>query len=267
MQGVGRRFPRLAAPLPSVTLFVTTTENNRDACIVAISSALRMTRWPQLRLWVATDDQTDELEAALHSAHLPVAELRVMPRQRGQAEWYDWMLAEAQTDVWVAIHDDMIFTRRGWLEALVGYLTCHDIILVGGELAAPCEMIEPVGREWVRALEALSTWVFAVKSDLREFRPTPTFAFFRGDDPEPGDKRVVGDLGAQLITQVKPDGGFAVMPAWFTRYWIHTGHLSWLREIGGSRDKAWLHAQSRLQAHQRRHLVRLAGSVLSQCDI
>jgi glycosyltransferase involved in cell wall biosynthesis len=260
------RLPLPAGPAPSVTVLVTNS-NNRDPLELTLRTALAHTAYPRFEVVVADNDSTDgsaERVEALARSH-PIRLVRGPARD--QPLWYDHFLATVETDYWVGIHEDLLFLTGDWLGDLVAFMEAHPRVdLLGGEYFPPVDAAaEPVSGAIVDMRESLSTWVFCVRSSLRE-RIDTSFVFYRYRDEERG-RTVVYDQGGKLIADMRAAGlGFACMPPWYVRKWQHLANLTWAFKLGMPPVvSAYKHYQlrdatRRLRKLQRRELPLLQAS-------
>ena len=240
-QVTARFAPSLARPWPAgdeprVTVLVTSL-NQRDSLEATLRTLRARAGYSNYEIVVADHGSTDgspELLDRLVSEGWP---LRVIQhgRRRPQHEWYDFMLHESEADFWVGVHEDMLFLADGWLSDLVAYMTAHpDVELLGGEFFPPVpDYVEPVEGTVVALQESLSTWVFCARRSLRE-RVRSSFAY-SVHEGAPGEHPRLFDQGGQIIDDLRAGGGgFACMPAWYTRKFLHIGNLSWVFETNTS---------------------------------
>ena len=236
-QWTGRQASREPQPAlartPSVTLFITNL-NNRYPLELTLKSALAHTDYPNLKIWIGENASTDSSREFLRSLPAGV-NLKVLERDTPQPQhaWYDEMLRCADTEYWIGCHEDLLFTGRDWVRDLIAFLeSSPQTDLLGGEYFPPQRDIgEPFGGR-IDLEESLSTWLFAVRTSLREKIDT-SFEFHKaGVDPATG-REVCYDQGGWLIHEMRARGlGFAVMPTAYKRKWYHIENLTWGRKVG-----------------------------------
>jgi hypothetical protein len=227
-----RPAPRLTGQ-PSVTVFVTSL-NNCYPLQLAIETLARYTNYENYRIVVLDMGSTDGSLEYLHAAseRLPLT-VRSVPQPRPQHEWYDEILATSSTDYWIAIHEDIFFLGRDWLRDMISFMECErDVYLLGGECYPPnYGMVEPEDQGVIDLEESLSTWIFCVRSSLRDHVRT-SFAFYKvpGSIEKYGRLRCY-DVGGKLLADMRAlNLRYATMPRWFGLKWQHIGNLSyWLR--------------------------------------
>ena len=95
-----------------MTIFLTST-NNRLPLELTLRSMLTRTRYRPYRAVVADNGSTDGSVEWLNSMTDRIP-LEVLRGPRPQSEWYDLMFREIDTDYWVALDEDLIFTGRDW---------------------------------------------------------------------------------------------------------------------------------------------------------
>jgi hypothetical protein len=226
------RGPLPGPDAPSVTVLVTNS-NNRDPLELTLRTALACTRYPRFEIVVADNDSTDgsvECVEELARRH-PVRLVRGPARE--QHLWYDHLFATADTDYWVGIHEDLLFLHPDWLGDLVAFMEANPSVdLLGGE-AFPTEegMVEPVRGEVIDVLDSLSTWVFCVRTSLRD-RIATSFAFDKYWDEAKG-RTALYDQGGKLMADMRAAGlGVATMPTWYLKKWHHLANLTWAFKTG-----------------------------------
>lgn len=211
----------------AVTVYVINT-NNRDPLELTLRTLFATTDYPNFKAVVADNQSTDgsvELVESLMDRY-PVELMGGV--RRDQHEWYDHFMRIADTRYWVSIHEDMIFFHRGWLTDMIRFMDENEEVdLLGGEYFPPVENgVEPVSHAVVDLRESLSTWIFCVRTTLRE-KINSSFEFYKYHDSSL-DKTIAYDQGGKLIEDMRNDGlGFACMPTTFMDKWHHVGNISW----------------------------------------
>ena len=224
-------------PAPAVTVLVTNM-NNRAPLELTLRTLFAQTQYPNFEVWVADNDSTDgsiEMVETLQGNY-PIRLIRGPARP--QHEWYDYLLEHAPTPFWVGIHEDLIFLGSDWLADLVGFMEAEpQTHMLGGEYFPAQEGVgEPVGGEIVDLRESLSTWIFCVRSSLREHVNT-SFAFHKYWD-ENKLRTVAYDQGGKLIEDMRATGlRFACMPPWYLGKWCHLANISWVFLHDASRSR------------------------------
>jgi hypothetical protein len=236
---------------PSVTILITSS-NNRFPLELTLRTMLAKTRYRPYRLLVADNESTDGSFEWLNSLtdRIPI---EIMHSARPQSEWYDLMFREAETDYWVALHEDLIFTGRDWLDDLIARMEADpELQLLEGEYFEPkLGMAEPVSGEVIDLGESLASWLFCVRTSLRERLPDTSFAFYKGPEPSAAEPRQCYDLGGKLLSDMREAGlKYAWMPRWYRAKWHHVENLTWIRAHPGS----GMHAK--LKRYQRRDIER-----------
>jgi glycosyltransferase involved in cell wall biosynthesis len=249
--GIGVVRPARLGRTPKVTIFLTSS-NNRFPLELTFRTMLAQTRYRPFRLVVADNGSTDGSVEWLNSLtdRFP---LEVLHGPRPQSEWYDMMFRQTETEYWVALHEDLIFTGRDWLGDLIARMEADpDLQLLEGEYFAPKPgMAEPVSGEVIDLGESLASWLFCVRSSLRDRLPDASFAFYKGPEPSAVEHRHCYDLGGKLLCDMRAAGlKYGWMPRWYRAKWHHVENLSWAREHRGD----GLHAQ--MKRYQRRDIER-----------
>jgi len=252
-----RPAPRIPSR-PSVTIFVTSL-NNCYPLQLAIETLTKYTSYDNYRVVVldmgSTDGSLEYLQAA--SKRLPLT-VQSVPQPRPQHEWYDEMLATCSTDYWVAIHEDIFFLGRDWLCDMIALMERErDIYLLGGEYYPPNHgMVEPEDQGVIDLEESLSTWIFCVRTSLRDHMRT-SFAFYK----VPGSIETYGrlrcyDVGGKVIADMRTlNLRYATMPRSFGVKWQHIGNLSYWIRLG--RDPLYLDFKRHQIADAKRRAERL----------
>lgn len=215
-------------PAPAVTVLVTNM-NNRAPLELTLRTLFAHTQYPNLEVWVADNDSTDgsvEMVEALQEDY-PIRLIRGPARP--QHEWYDHLFENATTPYWVGIHEDIVFLGDDWLADLIGFMEAEpETYMLGGEHFPDAEGVgEPVSGEVVDIRESLSTWIFCVRSDLRD-RVDTSFAFYKYWN-ETRRRTIAYDQGGKLIEDMRAEGiRFACMPPWYLGKWHHLANISWV---------------------------------------
>jgi hypothetical protein len=249
--------PRLARR-PAVTIFITTTQN-RYPLQLTIETLVKNTRYDNYEIVVAHMGASDGSVEYLQSAaqRLPLV-LRRTSELRPQHEWYDEFLATASTEYWVGMHDDIFFLGRDWLLDMISVMEQeHDLYLLGGEYFPPNHgMAEPVSGETIDLEESLSTWLFCVRTSLREHVDT-SFEFHKIERSvvEHGRLRCY-DVGGKVLADMRTHGlRHASMPRTFRMKWQHIGNLSYWSRLG--RDPIYLDFKRFQIADAKRRVLKL----------
>ena len=218
---------RPAGAAPAVTVLVTNS-NNLAPLELTLRTALMHTGYPRLEVAVADNGSTDgslELIDRLSAVH-PVRLLNGPARE--QHLWYDYALAHVETPYWVGIHEDLLFVAPDWLDDLIAFMEARpDVDLLCGD-AFPVSRgyVEPVGGQTVDLEDALSTWIFCVRTSLRG-RIGTSFEYHSEWDEARG-RTVLYDLGGKLMADMREAGlGVATMPVAWRRKWHHLANLTW----------------------------------------
>ncbi len=257
---VARRPPRRArGGAPSVTVLVTNCDN-RGPLELTLRTALAHTAYPRFEVVVADNDSTDgsaDLVRALGASH-PV---RLHGGgARAQHLWYDHALATVESDYWVGLHEDLLFLAPDWLDDLVAFMEARpDVDLLAGDAFPPAPgYVEPVRQQVVDLEASLSTWVFCVRTSLRD-RIGTSFEYHSRWDAERG-RTVLYDQGGKLMADMRAAGlGVATMPAAWGRKWHHLANLTWaLRTEMPPPVRAYKHHQLRDVERRLRPLRRSA---------
>lgn len=247
---------------PSVTLFITNM-NNRWPLELTLKSAFDHTDYPNLKVWIGDNASTDGSQEFLKGLQSKI-DLTILERETPlkQHLWYDQILRTADTDYWIGCHEDILFTGRDWVWDMIAFMErSPQTQLLGGEYFPPkLDMPEPHGNR-IDLQESLSTWLFCVRTSLRDRIDTSFNAHKAGVDPATG-RMVMYDLGGWLMHEMRAQGlGFDVMPDAFLKKWYHIGNLTWARQLGSDPSfkafKDWQAAD--IARHARAYRARRLG--------
>jgi hypothetical protein len=154
-------------------------------------------------------------------------------KPRPQSEWYDEMFATMQTPYWIGLHEDIIFLGHDWLSDLIVRMEDDpELYLTECEYFPPYPgMAEPVSGEIIDLEESLATWMFCVRTSLRDKIKT-SFAFHIAEANGHPRKRCY-DQGGNLLREMRRRGiRYEYMPRWFRMKWQHLGNLSYGLKLG-----------------------------------
>lgn len=224
--GLGAPAPPRDAP--AVTLYVV-SYNTRHATELSLRSMRRYTRYPNYSIQVIENGSKDGSLEALRELRDELGFDLVESREpRLHAHWLDHALQTAATPFWFAVDSDLALLGHDWLSDMMRRFEADPgLFLVGAEAVPGGVGVEPVGGKKVEAGEHVSTWLFGVRSGLREHVGS-SFAFHvEGIDPESGLERVY-DSGGKLLSDMRERGlRYGYMPVWFLAKYYHFGSLSW----------------------------------------
>lgn len=263
IKGLAARAAALALPrrrldaFPAVTLFISSL-NTRYPLQLTIETLMRHTRYPNYRLLIgenaSTDGSGEYIEQLAAASPVPVEVIRA-PAARMHKDWLNDVFRQVTTPYWVAVDSDMLFLGRDWLHDLIAMMESDpELYLLSAEFR-PGEsgVVEPVAHEVIDLGECPSTWLFCVRTALRE-RLTADFGFVvDGRDPHTG-RKFCYDVGGKLLAEMRARNlKYAHMPAWFRCKYHHFGSMSWAaRQASDSPYAA-------LKRHQMRHIQRLVS--------
>jgi hypothetical protein len=220
--------------------------NNHDPLELTLRSLVAHTNYPNYRILVADNGSSDASGEVLDWAESALP-LSVMREQRLQSDWYDWAASDLDTDLWVGLHDDVVFLGRDWLADLVVRMQSEpDLQLLGGQAVAPqYGVTEPADGNVIDIGESLSTWLFCARRGLGRRLPTSSFAF----SVEQGDEQsrpFCYEMGGRLMADMAQHNlPFGCMPREYQRKWHHIGNLSWFADVGTDDHKVLKRLQLR----------------------
>jgi hypothetical protein len=204
------------------------------------------------------------LDRRLAGGH-PAARRGAPGAPREQHLWYDHLFAHADSDYWVGIHEDLLFLAPDWLEDLVGYMERHPAVdlLAGDAFPRVPGYVEPVGGQTVDLETSLSTWIFCVRTSLRD-RIGTSFEYVSERDDARG-RTVLYDQGGKLMADMRAAGlGVATMPPPWRRKWHHLANLTWaFRTEMPPAVRLFKHHQLRDVARRLRRLGPLPAAALA----
>ncbi|NNE33920.1 MAG: glycosyltransferase [Rhodothermales bacterium] len=218
---------KVPAEQPSVTVYITNS-NNRSPLELTLRTLFEHTEYSNFEVVVADNNSTDGSIEMVESIMKDNPVRLLSGVSRPQHEWYDHFFRTNSTDYWVGIHEDMVFLSGDWLAELIGYMEAYpETDLLGGEYFPEVHDVpEPVSGTVVTMRESLSTWIFCVRTTLRDHVST-SFEFYRYEDEESG-KLIVFDQGGWLMKNMRDNGRtFAVMPDWYVQKWEHLSNITW----------------------------------------
>ena len=150
--------------------------------------ARRLRKTPPVTVVVPTrafSPRVRVVEAALRTyTRYPAYDLQVLAEPETPLhEIYDRLYETAPTPYWITAHDDLLILARDWLADLIAVMEREpDLYLVACQRVPGRDGVrEPVAGEIIDAGESLSTWLFCVRTELRD-RLGTSFAFSK--DPE-----------------------------------------------------------------------------------
>jgi hypothetical protein len=226
---------------------------------LTIETLAKNTRYDNYEIVIAHMGPSDGSVEYLQSAaqRLPLV-VRRASELKPQHEWYDEFFATAATEYWVGMHDDIFFLGRDWLYDMISVMEQEpNLYLLGGEYFPPNHgMTEPVSGETIDLEESLSTWLFCVRTSLRE-HVDASFAFHKIGDNVGEDARLrCYDVGGKLLADMRSKGlRHASMPRTFSMKWQHIGNLSYWSRLG--RDPLYLDFKEYQIADAKRRVLKL----------
>jgi len=221
---------------------------------LTLSTLRRHTAYRNYRLLVIDNASTDgSAEYLRELAQRGTIELREGSR-KPHARWVEERFRETDAPFVVFVDSDMVFLAPDWLSDLIEmFLGDPRTGIVSGEPRPRREgVVEPVGRELVDIAEAPCTWLFGLRTAMREHVPTD-FGFAK-EDPDPATgRRTVHDTGARFLRDARAGGWeHRAMPVGYRAKWHHWESMSWYeRHID---DPAYLRDKS-AQLHVIRRLA------------
>jgi glycosyltransferase involved in cell wall biosynthesis len=219
--------------IPSVTIFITSS-NNRYPLEVTLRTLMRTTDYPNYSIVIADNGSTDGSLELLDELGRGIPLTVLAGAKQEQSRWYDYAFQNFASDYWLGLHEDLIFLGNDWLLDLLARMeNDRDLYLLGGEeVSAKGTFHEPVSGRLVHRGESLSTWIFCVRTSLRD-RLDSSFAFHVRDDVA-GSTPILYDQGGKLLMDMAERGlAYGFMPWSFRLKWHHVGNLTWIRRHPG----------------------------------
>ncbi|MCC6485138.1 MAG: glycosyltransferase family 2 protein [Armatimonadetes bacterium] len=221
--------PRPAESLPPVTVFISSM-GTRDSLELTLRSLFRMTRYPNIQLWIGENGSTDgSVEFLREYAKERPLRLDERKEPRRHYLWLDEVHRSVETKYWFAVDSDMLFLGRDpILEMVMVMERDPSIYLVASEEREPqTDHPAPVTGELLDLGEAPATWLLAVRTSLRDTLDT-SFE----DGPDHADavtgKPFCYDTGGKLLRDMREGGlGYHYMSRVFQLKYQHFGGLSW----------------------------------------
>jgi len=231
---ISTHVPDKRAALPSVTIFIS-NHNTRHSLELAIESLEATTDYPGFQLWLADNGSSDGSWELLSSLDRPYA-IKLFRAEAPilHGAWLDRVAAEVETDYWVAVDSDMLFTSKGWLWDMVRRMEGDSSLFLLAAEPLPCLTSLGLAGGAARA-EGLSSWLFCVRTKLWPVLGCPTFQFDEHVDGR--GNHTIYDTGARLLQALTRTAyNYGVMPRWFTFKYYHFGNMSWFKTAAGGDD-------------------------------
>ncbi len=228
--------PRLKL-FPSVTLFVV-NHNTRYPLEMTIKSLARCTSYPNYQLWIADNASQDGSVEYIESLDIGIPKrLFKSSERKSHGEWLDYISNMVNTRYWLIIDSDILFLGKDWLMDMIGVMEKNPkMYLLGCEYIVPNKnSIDPKEKKVVTEPMKLASWMFCIRTSLREHIKTP-FPFYK----EERDNTIfMYDTGSKLMEDMKAnDLSYSYMPRWFNFKYYHFQSLSYVDEFAsGCEDK------------------------------
>jgi glycosyltransferase involved in cell wall biosynthesis len=221
-----------------VTLVVV-NHNTQATTELALREIRRRTRYPAYQIWVIDNASTDGSADALPALAREIgATLIASTEPHPHSYWLDHAMAHVDSPYWVAVDSDTLVIRPDWLWRMVRAMEQDQSLFLLNAEAVPPEIVQdPIEGRWLEGGERVSSWLFMVRTALRE-RLGESFAFARrGVNPATGREQVF-DTGGRLLQAMRQRGiRYGAMPPAFRLSYYHIGAMSCLP--GGRPASAW----------------------------
>ena len=231
---------------PAVTVFISSM-NTRDSLELTLRSLTARTAYPNYHIVVGENASTDGSAEFLREAadEFPLTVIQ-SETPKLHSQWLDELSRTVVTPYWVAVDSDMLFTAHDWLSELIRVMHSDpELYLLAAERNEPQNgFVEPVSGTIIDTGETHSTWLFCVRTSLREHVDT-SFAFHKEELAEPGGRLFCFDTGGRLLREMKRSGlRYTFMPRRYRWKYHHFGALSWIgSHAPGERLQAFKAAQ------------------------
>lgn len=221
--------PRPKADLPPVTVFISSM-GTRYSLELTLRSLFRMTRYPNIELWIGENGSTDgSVEFLKEFSRERPLRLDNRGEKRRHYLWLDEVHQSVDSKYWFAVDSDMLFLGRDPILEMVQVMERDpSVYLVASEKReAQVDHPAPVTGEPMDLGEAPATWLLAVRTSLRDIVNT---SFEDGLDhvDEVTGKPFCYDTGGKLLRDMRERGiGYHYMSRVFQLKYQHFGGLSW----------------------------------------
>lgn len=214
---------------PEVTIFI----SSFGTCYplqLTIESMMRTTRYPNLRLIIGENGSTDGSREYLESIQnkYPISIIPV-PEPKMHKDWLNEMYQTVKTPYWFGVDSDMLFLGSDWLTDMVCVMEAdpHLYLLAAEEVKASCGVVEPVAHDVIDAGERFSTWLFCMRTSVRDYVQSD-FAFAVDHINRDNGRKFCYDVGGKIMADIRDRNlKTAYMPKWFLCKYHHFGSLSW----------------------------------------
>ena len=219
-----------AGDAPGVTVFISSL-NTRYPLELTLRSLTAKTAYPNYRIVVGENASTDGSAEFLRdaAAEFPLTVIQ-NETPKLHAQWLDEFSQTVETPYWVAVDSDMLFTARDWLSDLIRIMHADPgLYVLAAERNEPQSgFVEPVSGTTIDTGETPSTWLFCVRTSLREHVDT-SFVFHKEEPAESVGRLFCFDTGGRLLREMKHLGlRYAFMPRRYRWKYHHFGALSWI---------------------------------------
>lgn len=247
--------------LPQVTLFISSL-NTRYPLELTIKSLLKHTSYPNFQLLIADNASVDgslEYLESLQIANIPIKLIK-SNEVKLHSDWLDEVYITVDTPYWIAVDSDLLFFCQDWIVDMIDIMqTNPDIHLLNAEKSAGWVGAEPVSGEIVEMGEHPSTWLFCVRTDLRD-HVDGSFKFENlGKNSKTGRTKAY-DTGGMILNIMREKGlGYGYMPSWFFYKYYHFGSMSW-----GMKSPTANEYSLKFKKHQINHIKKMINTLNSR---
>lgn len=223
---------------PEVVVFISSL-NTLYPLKLTIDSLLKNTSYKNKTILVADNASTDgSLEFLRDLASKKIITLHSHDKPMPHSYWVNWAFRSAKSKYVFFVDSDILFLGKDWLSDMIARFESDPKIgiLSGEPKPMFLNYVEPVSGETVDNGEAPCTWLFAIRTELREQIPT-LFDFVKvGTNPETGNT-LIYDTGGLFLRDMLAKGYLhEIMPVWYQNKWYHFGSLSWYSNVKSSQD-------------------------------
>lgn len=255
-----KKSPQSLDSLPQVTLFISSL-NTRHSLELTIKSLLKYTSYPNFQLLIADNASVDgslEYLESLQIANVPIKLIK-SNEAKLHSDWLDEVHKTVDTPYWIAVDSDILFFCKDWIVDMVNIMENNpDLYLLNAEKSAACLCPDPLSDEILEMGEHPSTWLFCVRTSLRDHIDSSFKLVNLGRNQETGRIKSY-DTGGLLLNTMKEKGlQHGYMPSWFFYKYYHFGSMSWIMKVKTSESHL------KFKQHQLKHIKEMVNHLTSR---
>jgi hypothetical protein len=176
---------------------------------------------------------------------------------RPHGGWLDHWIRTSTSEYVLFVDSDMIFWRRGWLDAMMAAAVADDATMVAAEmLPEQANAIEPENHKRVRLAQRPAPWLLLCHT-ARVRDLDASFLFDSEESASVAEGLIAYDVAARVHEAARAvAGGTIVMPRRFTWGYTHVGGRSWRQKSRDLRaDVIYTVARIRLSTYRGRSIA------------